>query len=138
MPRAYINIGSNIGDRRANIARAVTAVSALPVSDLRISALYSSKPWGYDSPNDYLNQGVSFDTPLAPEALLQALLEIERSINVTPHRTPEGEYADRVLDIDLIAMEGTRMSTAGLTLPHPRASQRDFVMKPLIETLKSI
>lgn len=138
MPRAYINIGSNIGDRRANIARAVTAVSALPVTGIIVSPLFTSEPWGYSSPNDYLNQGISFVTELPPARLLDRLLAIERTISDASHRTPDGSYADRIIDIDLIAMDGVRLNTPTLTLPHPRASRRPFVMLPLIETLEEI
>lgn len=139
MARAYVNIGSNIGDRRANIARAVTALSALAHDgDMMVSEPYESASWGYESPNAFVNVGVSFSTALSPEALLAALLEAQRGISEAPHRTPDGGYADRLIDIDLIAMEGVSLASSTLTLPHPRASRRPFVMQPLLETLPLI
>lgn len=137
MARAYVNIGSNIGDRRANIAEAVTAVSALG-SDVIVSEPVETAPWGYDSPNAFLNTGVSLDTMLSPEALMQQLLALQQSISSAPHRTPDGGYADRVIDIDLIAFEGVAVSTPALKLPHPRAHLRQFVILPLIDTLPKL
>ncbi|MDE6048648.1 MAG: 2-amino-4-hydroxy-6-hydroxymethyldihydropteridine diphosphokinase, partial [Paramuribaculum sp.] len=100
MHTAYINIGSNLGDRQGNIAAAVAAVRSRITPHLRLSDPVESTPWGYDSPNGYINIGVAFETALSPHALLHTLLEIEKSISPLSHRTPAGEYADRVIDID--------------------------------------
>ncbi|MCM1337657.1 MAG: 2-amino-4-hydroxy-6-hydroxymethyldihydropteridine diphosphokinase [Candidatus Amulumruptor caecigallinarius] len=135
MPRAYVNTGSNIGDREGNIARAVTAISALSVDSVMVSDSYESEPWGYISANTYINKGVSFDTLLGPEELLAALLTVQNEINPASHRREDGSYMDRVIDIDLIAYEGVSIDSPTLTLPHPRAAQRQFVMLPLLQTL---
>ena len=123
MPTAYINIGSNQGDRRANIARAVALIADTLNVKPQLSSAIESEPWGYDSDSPYLNIGLVFDTRLSPEALLDALLSIERYISPASHRKPDGSYADRLIDIDLIAYGDTAidmtLTPAGnsLTLP---------------------
>lgn len=131
MNTAYINIGSNIGDRRAAIARAVTAIKEQLDPLARVSPEVHSEPWGYSSPNPYINIGVAVHTSLPPEALLDKLLAIQNSIGAGAHRTADGDYADRVIDIDLIAVDSLVISTPRLTLPHPRMHLRDFVLIPM-------
>ncbi len=131
MPTAYINIGSNIGDRHGNIAAAVAAIKARITPHLRISDPVESAPWGYDSPNSYINIGIAFETDLSPEALLILLLGIEKSISSASHRTTSGGYADRIIDIDLIAVDEMVCTTPALTLPHPRMHLRPFVLIPM-------
>lgn len=128
---AYISIGSNIGDRRAHIERAVTAVSALTTGPVRVSEVIETAPWGYEGGGDYLNVCMAFRTALEPLELLRALLAVQDSIDPAPHRNPDGSYADRRIDIDLIALGDAVISLPELTLPHPRMHLRDFVLVPL-------
>lgn len=130
---AHINIGSNIGDRRALIERAVARVLSLSVSPGRVSTPVESEPWGFSSPHPFLNVGVSIMTDLRPHALLRALLAIQADISDAPHRAPDGSYIDRPIDIDLICMEDTVIDTPDLILPHPRMHLRPFVLLPLAE-----
>lgn len=133
MATAYINLGSNIGDRRSVIERAVAAIEA----DLGVSARRSqwveSEPWGFDSPNRFVNLGIAVDTDLGPIELLRRLQAVEKSIDPSSHRDAEGRYIDRVIDIDLIAVDHLVVDTPELTLPHPRMKERPFVMGPLLE-----
>lgn len=155
MIHVHINIGSNLGDREDNIGRAVVSLRqlALDVSEVRVSGLVTSSPWGYKSANEFINVGVSFDTDLTPQELLQATQSIEQSISTASHRAADGTYIDRIIDIDIIACCSTtdlspdststsrqpytsaliEIHTPDLTLPHPRAHLRDFVMSPLRE-----
>lgn len=139
MPLAYVNIGSNQGDRRANLARAVALIAESLAVTPQVSSIVASAPWGYTSPNPYLNVGITFTTELAPEALLDALLDAEQAISPAPHRTPTGGYADRAVDIDLIAYDDVAIDCAPtpkgrtLTLPHPRMHLRPFVLAPMEE-----
>lgn len=142
MIHAHINIGSNLGNREDNIKRAVAALQQLAFhSSFKLSDTFSSSPWGYSSTNDFLNVGISFDCNLSPEELLSHTQSIEQSISNTPHRNSDGSYADRAIDIDIIACaklkedsspsELIEINTEKLTLPHPRALLRDFVTVPL-------
>ncbi|MCM1066702.1 MAG: 2-amino-4-hydroxy-6-hydroxymethyldihydropteridine diphosphokinase [Muribaculaceae bacterium] len=138
----YINIGTNSGDRRANLARAVAAIVSHPLlgaGTVRCSTIVESEPWGYLSANPYLNQGLAIDINGDPtsvpwlHSLLDATQAIERSLSATPHRNPDGSYRDREIDIDIIAVDTLAYSDTRLTLPHPRMHLRDFVLLPMAE-----
>ena len=143
MLHVHLNIGSNLGDREENIRRAVASLRQLACvsSSVKVSDTVESEPWGYDSSNGFLNVGMSFDTELATEALLAAVQRVEKSISTASHRDSAGAYIDRIIDIDIIACSVTDAATGRpalvisdtpeLTLPHPRALLRDFVMTPL-------
>lgn len=129
----HVNIGSNIGDRRALIERAVAAISVLADGPVRRSAFIESPPWGYESRNTFLNIGVCFESDTDPEDLLRKLIEIQNKIDPSAHRNADGTYADRAIDIDLIAVGSLIVNTAALTLPHPRMHLREFVLRPMAE-----
>ena len=128
--RAYVGLGANLGDPAAQIESALTALAALPSSRLVArSRLYRSPPWGPVAQPDYLNAAAALDTSLSPQALLQALLGIERGAG----RERRERWGPRVLDLDLIAYGGLQIDEPGLQLPHPRLAQRPFVLLPLLE-----
>ncbi|MDE6528977.1 MAG: 2-amino-4-hydroxy-6-hydroxymethyldihydropteridine diphosphokinase [Muribaculaceae bacterium] len=133
MPTAHVNIGSNLGNSRSLIEQAVAGISVLCGGNLRRSQFIESEPWGYASTNRFVNIGVEFDTTHPPRELLSRLLKIQNSISDASHRTPQGGYADRLIDIDLIYYGDITVSTPALTLPHPRLHLRDFVLIPLSE-----
>ncbi|MBO5780317.1 MAG: 2-amino-4-hydroxy-6-hydroxymethyldihydropteridine diphosphokinase [Muribaculaceae bacterium] len=135
--RVHINIGSNLGNRREYIQQAVVHLRRLallnPNANFRQSSIVESEPWGYSSPYTYLNIGVSFDTDIDALELLHSMQAIEQALGSQSHRKADGTYADRVVDIDIIAYGHTVVDTPELTLPHPRSELRDFVMIPLRE-----
>lgn len=130
--RYYINIGSNLGDRRRNIETAIAALTGR-FGPVDVSELVESEPWGFDSTNLFLNVGVAFDSDREPLTVLRILQTIERSISPASHRKPDGSYADRLIDIDIMEAGDIRMDTPELTLPHPRLEQRPFFLMPLRE-----
>jgi 2-amino-4-hydroxy-6-hydroxymethyldihydropteridine diphosphokinase len=118
-----IALGSNLGDRAWNLRR---AIAALPVRVVRVSAFFETEPVDAPPPM-FLNAVVIGHTRLGPHALLHALLALEKRLG----RTRRGiRNEPRVIDLDLIAYGPTRIRTPELTLPHPRARQRAFVMQP--------
>jgi 2-amino-4-hydroxy-6-hydroxymethyldihydropteridine diphosphokinase len=125
-----IALGSNLGDRRYNLARAVAAVGEI-VRVVRVSSFHETEP--VDAPSGsppFLNAVLLGYTSLAPLALLDALLSIEQRLG----RVRRGvKNSPRVIDLDLIAHGAVRMRTKRLTLPHPRAHEREFVLAPLRE-----
>ena len=135
--RIHLNIGSNMGHREALIAAAVDAIArALPGAAVRTAGPVESEPWGYDSAGLYLNMGVMLELPepMEPERVLDITQAAELAVGAgAPHRNADGSYRDRPLDIDIIAIDRLRLSTPRLTLPHPRAALRPFVMGPLRE-----
>ncbi len=125
-----------MGDRRALIERAVALIEDHWASSaVRRSQYIESEPWGYDSPRPFLNLGIAIDTTeeVDPYATLNDLLTIERKISPAPHRKPDGSYADRMIDIDLIAIDRLKIVSPRLILPHPRAHLRPFVTIPLAQ-----
>lgn len=131
MPLAHVNIGSNLGDGLANVTRAADMIAARLGVEVRRAEPVVSEPWGYSSPNTFVNLGIAFDTAIGPVELLRILRDIEASISPAPHRNADGSYADRLIDIDLIAVGDTVTDTPELTLPHPRMHLRDFVLRPV-------
>lgn len=139
MPTAHISIGSNLGDRAALIGRAVAAISAR-FTITAVSRPVESEPWGYSSPNPFINVGVNIEISpgMTPETLLDILLEIQNSIDSSAHRNTDGSYADRAIDIDLICYGSVATPPdAHPTLPHPRMHLREFVLRPMTEILPS-
>ena len=128
--RAYIGLGSNLDDPRAQLDRAVAALAATPgIALLRVSAHYRSAPWGLAEQPEFVNAVVEVDTTLDPAALLAALLAIEQAAG----RVREVRWGPRVLDLDLLTFGEMRLDTAQLQLPHPRMHERAFVLVPLAE-----
>lgn len=134
MATAHINIGSNIGDRKATISLAVAFIEREFNRKAICSDLIESDPWGYDSPNRFLNLGVNIDIGArAPEDALKILQKIQSDIDPAAHRDRSGNYTDRRIDIDLIAIDNVVLSTPLLELPHPRMHKREFVLKPMAQ-----
>ena len=127
MDRVAIALGSNVGDRRAHLDYAVTALRAL-LTNVAISRYYDTVPVGVSGPQAmFLNAAAVGETTLAPRALLEALLAIEQE------RGRERPYlnAPRTLDLDLILAGDRVVEEPGLVLPHPRFRERRFVLEPL-------
>lgn len=118
-----------------NIDRAVAFISK--IGQVRaVSSPVVSPPWGYVSDSEFVNVGVNLDVDLSSSELLDALKRIEREIAPDEsHRTAQGEYADRSIDLDLIAYGTEVADTPELTLPHPRMSEREFVLEPMAEIM---
>ena len=129
--RAYVGVGSNLGDSRGQVLDAVRAIESLAeTSSLRSSRLYRTPPWGVLEQPPFVNAVVMLETTLQPRAILEALLSIERAAG----RVRNGErWGPRTLDLDLLHVEGVQLVEAGLTLPHPRIAERAFVLLPLHE-----
>lgn len=140
MHSVYLNIGSNKGDRQGNIEQAVKRISEHRLFEhgrIRRAPLVRSAPAGYVSDAEFLNLGMALDFAQQsdipdPLLILDTLQEIEREIAPdSPHRNLDGTYRDRIVDIDIIAIDGVTMVTDRLTLPHPRAASRRFVTEPM-------
>ncbi|MDE6578088.1 MAG: 2-amino-4-hydroxy-6-hydroxymethyldihydropteridine diphosphokinase [Muribaculaceae bacterium] len=132
MSFVIVNIGSNLGDRRLNLSRAVRALEER-FGYFELSHAVESAPWGFDSTHSFLNIAMAFHSDDDPYQILKAVREIENSISPASHRTPEGGYADRVIDIDIVAIDNEVINTPELTVPHPRLSERSFFLEPLNE-----
>ena len=135
MARAFIGLGANLGDPRRQIRAALAALEKIPATRLTgQSSFYLSAPLGYSAQPDFVNAVAQIRTELAPRALLNALLEIERSLG----RSRSHANAPRTLDLDLLLYDGTVIDEPGLRVPHPRMHTRAFVLAPLAEIAPGI
>ena len=131
--RVLLSIGSNIGDREANIAFAEERLLACPyIRDLKKASLYETEPVGYTDQPDFLNTCVSFFTSLSPEALLDLTSGIENDCK----RVRTVRWGPRTLDIDIIFYGNEKIDTPRLTIPHPRWKERAFVIVPAKELME--
>jgi 2-amino-4-hydroxy-6-hydroxymethyldihydropteridine diphosphokinase len=129
--RAYVGLGANLGDRAGTLGRAIELLGAWPgIEVVAVSSFRETDPVGYLDQPRFLNAAVAIDTSLDPEAVLAALLDIERELG----RVREGpRFGPRAVDLDLLLVEGVTLDRPGLTLPHPRLHERAFALEPLAE-----
>ena len=125
-----LSIGTNIGDRERNIDNAVKALGEIG-KVTAISPIYTSEPWGFESKNGFYNIALTMESELLPLDLLQETQRIEKELGRTVKTT--AEYADRVIDIDIIAYGQTIIETTELTIPHRLMHIRNFVLYPLAD-----
>ncbi len=121
-----------MGNREALIEQAVAHIEFLCKSNAAKAPIIESEPWGFDSQHTFLNLGISIETNIDPLSLITLLLDIEKSISSASHRDENGNYIDRLIDIDLIAVDDLVIDTPLLQLPHPRMHLRDFVLIPML------
>ena len=128
--RVGFSLGANLGDRLATLERVCDYLSEL-FGALRLSQVYETAPVGCPEGSPaYLNACVEVSTNMAPEAILRCCMEIEKDLG----RTRSGEYGEpRTCDIDILYYGETTCNTPELTLPHPRAHMREFVLRPLCD-----
>lgn len=132
MANVFINIGSNLGNRRLNLSKAMRAVGQ-EFGAFELSHIVESEPWGFESDHPFLNVGMAFATELSPEEVLTKLQAIEKRLSPGNHRKADGSYADRYVDIDIVAIDRISLNTPALTLPHPRLAERKFFLEPMAE-----
>lgn len=126
---AYVGLGANLGDAAASVRQAISALSALPQTELSaVSSLYASAPLDAGG-DDYVNAVARINTQLAADELLQALQKIEQDFG----RQRTFRNAPRTLDLDLLLYGQTEIDSATLQVPHPRMTARAFVLLPLLE-----
>ena len=132
MTRAFVGLGSNLGDREASLRQAVAALGSLPGTEVRgVSRFRETEPVGMTDQPWFLNGAVEVETSLAARELLEALLEIERSLGRDRSGVPEG--GPRTVDLDLLLHGEAVITEEGLAVPHPRLSERRFALEPLLD-----
>jgi 2-amino-4-hydroxy-6-hydroxymethyldihydropteridine diphosphokinase len=135
--RAYVALGSNLGDREATIRAAVAALAAEPgVRVVAVSSLIETEPVGYLDQPRFLNGAAALETSLAPRALLELLLAVERRFGREREGAPP--QGPRTLDLDLLLYGNAEIDEPGLRIPHPRLHERPFVLGPLAELDRSL
>src|SRR5512146_1207280 len=126
MPTTYLALGSNLGDRRDNLRRAVAAL-APEVQVLAESPVYETPAWGYEAQPPFLNMVLAAETSLPPESLLAHVKRLEAELG----RMPSFHWGPRLIDIDILFYDDLVLNTEALTIPHPHLHERAFVLVPL-------
>ncbi len=135
----YLSLGSNLGDRESTLRSALQLIEQQIGPVLRCSSFYYSKPWGFTSQNDFCNLCCALETDKKPLDVLRLTQTIERALGRN-HKSQDGHYSDRTIDIDLIRVfdndkKELFMDSPELTLPHRFWQERDFVKVPLAEIM---
>ncbi len=134
MTGIYLSLGSNIGERAENIARAVAALARFGVRAVKQSELYETEPVGFLAQDWFLNCVVEVETELSPGELMRALLEIERGMG-RERVLPKGP---RIIDMDILLYGSVVLREVDLEIPHPRMAERRFVLVPLAEIASGV
>ena len=132
MAKVFLGLGTNLGDKRNNLLTAVNHIEEKIGKITSLSSLYETEPWGFKSDNSFLNAALCVETPLEPVAILNIIKEIEIEMGRT-QKSVNKVYSDRPIDIDILLYDDMIIKTEELTIPHPLMTERDFVMKPLVE-----
>ncbi|MCI7310901.1 MAG: 2-amino-4-hydroxy-6-hydroxymethyldihydropteridine diphosphokinase [Prevotella sp.] len=130
----YFSLGANIGDKKLTILRAIDRIGELIGGVERRSALYETQPWGFTSSHSFLNAAVCCCTKLNPREVLAQTQLIEKELGRTI-KSVDGQYQDRVIDIDILLYDDWQIDEDDLKIPHPLMYERDFVMTPLREIM---
>lgn len=125
----FILLGSNVGDRQANLLNARQEISREIGEIITTSAVYKTAPWGNTHQPDFYNQVIGIDSTLTPDTLLEGILEIEKRLG----RTREVKWGPRIIDIDILLWGARTIKTPHLTIPHPELPHRRFTLLPLTE-----
>ena len=134
--QVYLGLGSNLGNRRALLKRAVRLIGERVGEVTRQSTFIETEPWGFESANKFLNAVILCETDMTPREVLEATQQIERDMGrqKTVHSSSTNRtYTDRPIDIDILLYDDLTVDEPDLKIPHPLMEQRDFVMIPLRE-----
>lgn len=133
----YFSLGTNLGDKEQNLRTAIQKIEEQIGKVISLSAFYATAPWGFASDNAFLNAALCVEASQSPFEILRITQEIECEMGRT-HKSVNGAYSDRVIDIDLLLYGNLILDTPELKLPHPLMQERDFVMRPLVEIAAEI
>ena len=133
----YLGLGSNLGDRASLLEQAIRLVGERVGTVVRRSSFIETEPWGFASPNRFLNAVILCETRLTPREVLETTQQIEHELGKRQeHATRRSQgltYKDRPVDIDILRYDDLTVDEPDLKIPHPLMHERDFVMQPLHE-----
>jgi 2-amino-4-hydroxy-6-hydroxymethyldihydropteridine diphosphokinase len=129
LSKVYLVLGSNIGNRRFFIQKAIDKISLLGFNNIRISSFFETEPWGVSHQMPYFNIALEMEYPNKPFQLMNKLKTIEKQLG----RKEKGNYKPRTIDIDIILWGNMIINSKSLQIPHPRMQERNFVLTPLNE-----
>jgi 2-amino-4-hydroxy-6-hydroxymethyldihydropteridine diphosphokinase len=129
MNKVYLLIGGNMGDRMANLAKAIQLIEKEIGKLVEMSSIYETAAWGFSTQPDFLNQALMLQTQLDATTTMQKLLDIESSMG----RIRSISMGPRIIDLDIIYFNNEIISSQLITIPHPKLASRRFVLMPLVE-----
>jgi len=132
----YLGLGSNLGDRKELLRRAIALIGERVGEVIRQSSFIETEPWGFESENKFLNAVILCETTLSPRQLLRTTQQIERDMGRKKRvndKSLNRKYTDRPIDIDILLYDDLTVDEPDLKIPHPLMQERDFVMVPLRE-----
>ena len=132
---AYLSLGTNLGDKEHNLLSAISEIERRIGPVKAQSAFLATEPWGFESQNTFLNAAIRIKTELSPLELRDETQQIERDLG-RQQKSVNGQYHDRIIDIDILLYDDLHISTPRLTIPHPHMHERDFVLIPLKEIIQ--
>ncbi len=130
--RAYVGLGSNLGEREATLRQALEALGSIDgIEVVAVSSFRETDPVGMVDQPRFVNAAAALETTLGPRELLESLLEVERGLG--RDRSREKRWGPRTIDLDLLLYGDETVAEPGLEIPHPRLAERAFVLQPLLE-----
>ncbi|MEO7804484.1 MAG: 2-amino-4-hydroxy-6-hydroxymethyldihydropteridine diphosphokinase [Actinomycetota bacterium] len=127
--RTFIGLGSNLGDRAANLGRALEGLSAASIEVVKVSSFYDTDPVGVTDQPNFLNAACEATTLLTPTEVVSALKRVESEVG----RTPSDRWGPREIDLDLLLYGSETIDSDDVVVPHPELTKRAFVLIPLLE-----
>ena len=135
MVKAFLSLGSNMGDRLEYLSKAIYKIVEIQGCNiLNKSSVYETEPWGYENQEAFLNLCISIETSLSPYELLESLQAIELELD----RVRKIHWGPRTIDIDILLFDDIICEDDKLTIPHPRMRERAFVLIPLYDIEKNL
>jgi 2-amino-4-hydroxy-6-hydroxymethyldihydropteridine diphosphokinase len=129
MNQAYILLGTNLGDKKANLQQAILSISANLISIVSYSGIYETAAWGNTNQDNFYNQVIEVNTELSATDLLQILLQIETQMG----RVRNQKWEARIIDLDILYFNHEIIDTENLKVPHPYLHVRRFTLAPLVQ-----
>ena len=144
--KVYLGLGTNLGDREANMLKAMSLIGERVGRVVRQSSFIETEPWGFESAHQFLNAVILVETERTPREVLLLTQQIERDLGkrkehatqrskLSNSKLSNSKYTDRPMDIDILLYDDLTIDEPDLKIPHPLMRERDFVMKPLGEIL---
>ena len=131
MALSYLGLGTNLGNKEQNLHAAIQLISTNVGEIVQQSGIYQTAAQGFESENLFLNAVILVNTELTPTQLLSKTQEIEQQLGRT--EKSNGNYSDRLMDIDILLYDRLILNQLTLKIPHPLITEREFVLKPLLE-----
>jgi 2-amino-4-hydroxy-6-hydroxymethyldihydropteridine diphosphokinase len=130
MSKVFLGIGTNLGNRKANLRKAREMIGEHIGRIWNSSSVYETAPWGFEAENDFLNMVIEVETNLSPSEIMKKIAGIESKLG---RERDQDRYSSRVIDIDIVLYDDLAINENGLKIPHPLMHERKFVLVPLCE-----